>query len=262
MKKVSIVMPAHNEENRIRDILENYLPFFKDLKKKKILDFEAIVVLNNCKDKTKKIVQEYKCSELKILDFKRGGKGFAITEGFKDALKRDSDFIGFVDVDMATPPEAFYDLVKNIKNADGVIANRWDKKSIITVKQTFLRRVLSRGYNIIIRSMFLFPYRDTQCGAKLFRREILKNNVDKLVSSEWGFDVALLFCLKKEAKARIKSIPTIWNDKKESNIDVRRTPVKMFLSAVRLRLVHSPFNFIVRFYRKLPKKLKFHERKY
>lgn len=258
---ISIIIPAHNEEKRIGKILEYYGKFFEEKKRKKeIRDFEILVVINNTQDNTEEVVRKFakRYSEIKLLNFREGGKGFAIIKGFKDALKRDSKLIGFVDADMSTPPEAFYDLIKNIDGYDGVIADRWDKKSIIQ-KQSLLRRFVSRGYNFIVRTFFLFPYKDTQCGAKLFKREVLENNMNKIISSQWNFDVALLFCLRKEANARIKSIPTTWNDERESKINLRRTPVAMLLSAIRLRLIHSPFNFLARFYKKLPKKFRIHE---
>ena len=196
MRKISIIIPAHNEGERISKTLENYLFYFKKLKEENILDFEIVVVLNACNDNTLEVVERFQCNELIILNFQQGGKGFAITEGFKDALTRDSDFIGFIDADGATPPEAFYDLVKNINGYDGIIADRWHKKSVVA-KQTLFRRFLSRGYNFIARSLFLLPYRDTQCGAKVFTREILEKNIYKIVSSQWNFDVAILFCLRK-----------------------------------------------------------------
>ena len=87
MQRVSIVIPAYNEEERIGKTLEEYCKFFR--KKKEII--EILVVLNACKDDTLKIVKRFqkKFKEIRFLDFERGGKGFAIVEGFKDALKRD-----------------------------------------------------------------------------------------------------------------------------------------------------------------------------
>ncbi|MBI2630416.1 glycosyltransferase [Candidatus Pacearchaeota archaeon] len=259
IKKISIVIPAHNEEHRISPTLEAYLKYFKDLKKKKIIDFEIVVVLNACKDNTRKVVEKYKCKELIILEFERGGKGFAVIEGFKDAFKRNSDYIGFVDADMATPPDSFYDLARNIEDVEGVIPNRRDKNSKIIADWDLKRKIISRGFNLIVRTLFLLPHRDTQCGAKLFKREILEKVVPKLGSSEWSFDVDLLFYMRRE-NARIKSIPTVWEDKKGSRINLRGAPVKMFSSIVRLRLIHSPFRFLVRLYTKMPESLKFHHR--
>lgn len=257
---ISIIIPAHNEEKRISKTLENYGKFFKEKKnEKKINNFEIIVVINNTQDKTEGIVKKFfrKYPEIRCLNFKQGGKGFAIIEGFREALKGNPRLIGFIDGDMSTPPSAFYDLVKRIDGYDGIIGDRWNKKSIIK-KQTLIRRFVSRGYNLIIRTLFLFPYRDTQCGAKLFKKEIIEKNIHKLITSNWGFDVALLFCLRKETNAQIISVPTIWNDDKGSKINLKKIPLLMFLSAIRLRLIHSPFKNLVKLYRKLPKQWKFH----
>jgi len=258
MKRLSIIIPAHNEEKRIGYTLEKYCNFFKKSKENNVLDFEILIVINNTRDETEKIVQEFQNEfpEILYLNFGRGGKGFAIVEGFKDALRRNNDLIGFVDADCSTPPEAFYDLIKYIGNADGSIANRRDKRSKVT-PHPILRRILSRGGNFIIRSLFLLPHRDTQCGAKLFKRELIEKVYPKLGSSEWSFDIDLLFYARRE-KAKIKSIPTVWIAKDGSHINLKKTPITVLLSVIRLRLIHSPFNFVIRVYRKLPDKLKFH----
>ncbi len=243
-------------------MLESYGSFFEGKRREKeIDDFEILVVINGTTDRTEEVVKLFskKYSRIRYLNFKEGGKGFAIVEGFKEALKnKGNELIGFVDGDLSTPPEAFYDLIKKVNRYDGIIANRWDKKSIVTPKQSFLRRFVSRGYNFGVRTLFLFPYSDTQCGAKLFKRDILEKNVTKFGKSKWGFDIVLLYCLKKESHARIISIPTIWHDEAGSHINLKKTPIMMLASAVRLRLSHSPFNFIVRLYRKLPDKIKMH----
>jgi len=258
----SIVIPAYNEEKRIGKMLESYGHFFGKKEEEKEIDkFEILVVINGTTDKTEEVVKTFskKYPQIKCLNLKEAGKGFAIIEGFRKALEnRKNKLIGFVDGDLSTPPEAFYDLIRNIKEYDGIIADRWDKKSIVTPKQSHFRRFISRGYNLIVRTLFLFPYADTQCGAKLFKREILENNINKFGRSKWGFDIVLLYCLRKESKAKIKSIPTIWRDKVGSHINLKKTPVRMFASALRLRLSHSPFEFIVRFYKKLPGQFKIH----
>ncbi len=256
-ERVSLIIPAHNEEERITKTLESYWQFFKEKKdNEKIKNFEILVVINNTSDRTEEIVKKFskKYPEIRYLNLKEKGKGFAIIRGFKDALTRTNTLIGFIDADMSTPPNSFYRLITEIKNNDGIIANRWDKKSIF--RYSFLKKLRSRGYNYFVRTLFLFQHQDTQCGAKLFKREILEKNIDKIVSSQWNFDVALLFCLKKESHAKIISIPTIWEEKGGSKILSMNTPSRMFISAIRLRLIHSPFNFIVRFYRKLPERLK------
>ncbi|HTY43914.1 MAG TPA: glycosyltransferase [Patescibacteria group bacterium] len=258
MRSLCIVIPAYNEENRIGITLEEYGKYFEEKKKKEeIGDYKILIVLNACKDNTIGVVRnnEKKNKNIIHIEFEQGGKGFAVTEGFKFAIEKKFDLIGFVDADMATPPEAFYDLARKIGNADGIIANRWHKDSNIKIKQTPARILLSRGGNFIIHSMFLLKYQDTQCGAKLFTREMLEKVVPKLGASEWSFDIDLLFYLRRE-KAEIKSIPTTWEDKKDSKINLKKAPMKTLFSVMRLRLVHSPFRFIIRAHSKLPEKWK------
>lgn len=258
MKRVCIVIPAYNEEKRIGKTLEDYGAYFNSKKiTDEVDDFMILVVLNACKDRTLDVVKIHEKYNKNIihLEFEQGGKGFAIVEGFNFAIRNNFDFIGFVDADESTPPESFYDLILSLKNAHGAIADRWNKKSIIKTKQTILRRFISRGFNFIVRSLFLLSYRDTQCGAKIFRRGILEKVVPKLGSSEWSFDIDLLFYMRRE-KARIKSVPTVWEDKKESKLNLKKTPTKMFCSVIRLRLVHSPFKFVVKMHSKLPERFK------
>ena len=67
-------------------------------------------------DVSKEHDAEKKFKEIKLLNFKQAGKGFAIIQGFKYALKdkKNFDLIGFVDSDMSTKPKDFFDLVENI----------------------------------------------------------------------------------------------------------------------------------------------------
>ncbi len=251
--KICIIIPAYNEEKRLGRTLDTYVKFFSQ--KKKEFDFELLVVLNACKDNTLGIVKKYckKYKEIRYLDFERGGKGFAIIKGFEDALKRDNDLIGFVDADMATSPKSFDDLIKNIGISDGIIASRWKKGA----RQNFklIRKITSRGFNFISRSLFLLPYEDTQCGAKIFKRKIIEKIISKITITEWAFDVNVLYEIKKQ-NFRIREHPTIWTDQKKSKLKVIENSIQMFLALMRLRLIHSPFKFIIRLYDKLPKKFK------
>jgi len=238
--RLSVIIPAYNEEKRIMNTLEKYCEFFRNEK----IEFEILVVLNNCKDGTLEIVKnsQKKFKEIIFLNFEKGGKGFAIIEGFKDSLKRGNDLIGFVDADMATPPNAFYDLVTNIKNYDGIIASRWLEKSVVNIKQSFLRRFVSRGFNFFVRTFFLFSYRDTQCGAKLFKRKIIEQIGEEIKLTEWAFDINLLYLCKKN-KFKIKEIPTIWNDVADSKIrSIPKVSFQMFSGILRLRLIYSPLS--------------------
>lgn len=252
IKNLCLVIPAHNEEKRIGKTLEEYCKFFRNKKKQKaIKNFEIVVVINNTQDKTEEVVKKMqkRYKQLRYLNFKIGGKGFAVIEGFKYALKKNFDLIGFVDGDLATPAVAYYELIEKIDNYDGAIASRYIKGSIINPKPTWQRYIASRVFNFLIRSLLMMPYRDTQCGAKIFKKEALKKNIEYFRISKWAFDVDVLYQLRRKGH-RIKEVPTIWSDQKYSKINLGKCGLEMFLAIVRLRLLNSPFKEFIRIYEK------------
>jgi len=159
----------------------------------------------------------------------------------------DADYIGFVDADMSTPPKAFYDLYEKINSNDGIIASRWSKGSIVSPKQPLMRRIASRSFNLIVRILFGLKLMDTQCGAKLFTKKSIKTVVGELSTMRWAFDVDLLYQLKRHG-FKVIEIPTEWHDDPNSRLNVKKASIEMFLALARLRLIYSPFKFIVRCY--------------
>lgn len=249
MFKLSIIIPAYNEEKRIENTLKSYSEYFENLRENKILAYEILVVINNTTDKTEEIVQKLqrKNEKIRYICLKRGGKGHAITEGFKETLKGNSDLIGFVDADMSTSPFAFHELVKKIDGFDGIIASRYMKRARVSPKQTWQRVIVSRIFNFILRILFLFSYKDTQCGAKLFKRRPLENVLPLLTFSKWAFDVDLLYGFRRKGY-KIRETPTIWADRSDSKINFMKAGPWMALGVIRLRILNSPFRRFAKVY--------------
>lgn len=242
--KLSIVIPACNEEGRIGRMLDEYLPFFQTRYGQ---DVEILVVINGSSDGTEQVVKDYKerYSRLDyIVDAGRIGKGGAVMLGFKRAQ---GDLSGFVDADGSTPPEAFEELVANIGDDDVIIASRWASGARVSPRQPLKRRIASRGFNLFTRLFFGLKLTDTQCGAKLMRREAILHVMPELGVTRWAFDVDMLFQLRRHGYG-IKEIPTTWHDVEGSQIEIARVSVEMFLALVRLRLVYSPFSWVIKLY--------------
>jgi len=260
VKSISIVIPIRNEEKRIGPTLEAYGKFFSLKKRKEKLDYEIIVVINNTQDSTPEIVKKWskKYKKIRALNFEQGGKGFALIEGFKESLKnKKSELIGFVDGDMATTPEAFYDLIVNFGDDDGIIASRYIAGAHVDPKQSFQRIFVSRIFNLLIKTLFLMPYKDTQCGAKIFKREVIESVVNDLSLSLWAFDVDLLYNVRKRC-FKVREFPTVWSDKAYSTIKFTKAGPRMALSIIRLRIINSPFKSFIRLYNKMPEWMKIH----
>lgn len=239
--KLSIVIPAHNEEHRLPPMLEAYAGYFAE---KYGNEVELIVVPNFCNDRTTEIARGIglRYSQVRVVEeLKRVGKGGAVMLGAKSA---EGDLIGFVDADGATPPVAFDDLVQKISLDGCIIASRWMKGSDVSPKQPLSRRVASRCFNGLVRSLFGLKLTDTQCGAKLFRREVILPVLRNLGVTNWAFDVDMLFQAKRLG-ASIREIPTVWHDVAGSKIEIGRSSVNMVVALVRLRMFYSPLRFMI-----------------
>lgn len=240
MQKLSIIIPAHNEEQRIKKTLETYRSFFAERKKLQILDYEVVVVLNACSDNTLGVVRDIQkqWNNCLMLDLHEGGKGLAIKAGFLDALRRSNDVIGFVDADMATSPAAFYALIEQMNGADGVIASRYRPDSVIFPPRPWIKRWGSKVfYESLITLLFGMRYSDYQCGAKVFKREIIAKVAPLLTVKQWAFDVELLYLCKQHGFI-IKEVATEWHDQAGSKLRIS-SGFKMLAELVRVRLRHK-----------------------
>lgn len=240
MQKISIIIPAYNEEKRIKRTLQAYTTYFNRLKDELLLDYEIVVVLNGCTDDTIGVVQEMQKVSFECLyvDLKEAGKGLAIKEGFLDALKRKNDLIGFVDADMATLPQAFYDLVQHIDNADGIIASRYMEGAKIYPPRPWLKRWGSRLiYEPLVRLLLGINYKDFQCGAKLFKRDVVQRIAPLMTMKQWAFDAEILYLCKKFG-FNIKEYPTEWHDQAGSKLNYA-SGMRMLGSIIKLRWRHS-----------------------
>ncbi|HLW72523.1 MAG TPA: glycosyltransferase [Candidatus Babeliales bacterium] len=218
MMKLSIIIPAYNEEKRIEKTIRAYHKFLSE----KNMPFELVIALNGCKDNTIGVVERIRNdltpNTIFIIDMQQAGKGLALKAGFADALVRNNDLIGFVDADMATSPEAFYDLVINLGNNDGIIASRYMPGAQISPPRPAYKRYGSRIiYEPLVWLLFGLSYYDLQCGAKLFKRAVLEKINSQLTVTQWAFDAELLYLCKK-AGYTVKEIPTVWRDQEGSKL--------------------------------------------
>ena len=220
---ISIIIPAHNEAQRIKKTIEHYDAFFRHQSSTLIKRYEFVVVLNGCTDATKDVIGSisHTIQTLYVVDLPQAGKGLAISAGFSHALGRDNDLIGFVDADMATSPHAFYTLVEQLGTADGIIASRYMPGARIYPPRPRIKRWGSRLiYEPLIRLLFGIHYYDYQCGAKLFKRHVIEKITPQLTTMQWAFDVELLYLCRRH-HFQIKEVPTEWHDQAGSTLKIK-----------------------------------------
>ncbi|MBI2076290.1 MAG: glycosyltransferase [Candidatus Aenigmarchaeota archaeon] len=224
----SLIIPAYNEEDGIRKILTNYSKYFK----KHLTNYEIIVVCDGA-DKTVDIVRDIKRGNRKIrlLVFnKRLGKGGAVYAGFNAAK---GSIIGFTDADLSVSPEDYFKLIKTINGHDCAIASRRAIGSKISTNRPLSIRVASVVFNKLVNLMFNLGVKDTQCGAKVLKKETYNKIKNKLKLTFFEFDVELLWRLKRNGY-KIKEIPIVWSHGKQSKTYLRNSP-RLLFSLLKLR---------------------------
>jgi len=238
--KLSIIVPAHNEQDRIARMLDDYSSLFGKTYGK---DFEIIVVLNACTDNTLKVVRdiEAKHHQIRHLDYEEGGKGIALIEGFKHAR---GDIVGFTDADGSTSAKEFLKIIRNIDGFDGAIGSRWIKGSKVSPKQPLSRRIAGRAFYILVRVLFGLNFKDTQCGAKAFKKDAMKKILPHLKVKKWAFDIDLLYQAKR-ANLIIKEVPIEWKDEQGSKLKIFKTSYEMGKTILHLRLKYSFLNLAI-----------------
>ena len=203
--ELSIIVPAYNEQDRIKPTLEEYLSSFSGTHKGQ---FEIIVVLNGCHDSTREVVASIQGSsqEVVLIEFENPlGKGGAIIQGMNSAQ---GSLIAYVDADNMVGAKETQKLIAALKKSDIAIADRFNGNQIGNT-QPLIRRVISVCSRIWIKSFLGLPYSDTQCGAKAFKAVAWNKISAKVAETGWAFDLEVLAVAKK-FNFSVAEIPVEW----------------------------------------------------
>lgn len=227
---VSLVIPAHNESRRITSTLHMYGSALWDRYGSRA---EIIVVANGCEDDTVPVVRRFEAAPvpIRVVDVAdRIGKGGAIRVGFRAA---EGDAVVFADADGATTPASLMTLMDDLDEHDVVIGSRRLPDSVLLRRQGVVRRAGSQAFNLAVRLLFGLQYRDTQCGAKAFRRDAARRLSGIVEENHWTFDVDLLLSARNLG-LRIAERPVVWADVQGSHVKVLPTAVQVLQSLSRI----------------------------
>lgn len=235
----TLIIPAYNEEEVIGKSLEEVCDFISTRQ----LNWKVVVSIDG-NDGTDSIVSSYSAKFPFISMMKsnaRGGKGAAI----KRVLKAiNSDYVILMDADRSMAFQNVIDNLHFLQEYDGIIFSRYNGSNRIP----FIRRFLSKGFNVLVHVSLGISIRDTQSGYKAFKSDNFIKSMRKVGSTNTFFDVALLFFLKQE-KARVKEVESFYNHRGESKFHPIGEVIGQGVSLAAFRIRHS------RFYKYVPKNL-------
>jgi glycosyltransferase involved in cell wall biosynthesis len=230
---LSIVIPAWNEEDRLARTLDRYLPSLES----RSVPFEVIVVVDGVGDRTAEVAASYSDRKVRVLRFPtKLGKGGAVLAGIQEARY---EYVGYLDADGPITPKAMYGLVGDLAVVDCVVASRWVRGSSGAHAEPLFNRLAGRVWNFLTRSLLFLPLRDTQCGAKFFRRSVIQPLLKTVTLTNRAFDVDFLYHVRKSGHV-IREVPVVWTHDRATRMPIGRAIPVMFVSLLGVRLMNTP----------------------
>ncbi|MCL5667246.1 MAG: glycosyltransferase family 2 protein [Patescibacteria group bacterium] len=230
MNKLSIVIPAYNEEQRIEHTLRDVAEFLKTQN----FNYEILVVNDGSKDNTAEVVRnlEQSIPKLRLVDNKENhGKGWVTKQGMLEAA---GDVRLFMDADNSTKVEEILKMLPLFEQGyDIVIGSRRIVGSKIAVHQPWIRDFQGSVFRLIVHTLVPLGVTDSQCGFKAFSAKASQSVFPLQRIYRWAFDVEIL-ALARKMKFNIKEVPVTWVNDADSHVKFSGK-VHMLLEVLEIR---------------------------
>jgi len=229
---LAVIIPAYNEEDRMRPTLERVAEYFGG----QPYTWSVTVVSDGSTDSTCTIVREFAATHpaFALIDAAPNrGKGHAVRQGM---LQVEGDYLLFSDADLATPIEEIEKLLPQVVAGrfDLAIGSRPLKESNLEIRQPFYREFAGRAFNAAVQLMAIRGIKDTQCGFKVFRRDVARDIFSRCKLNGFGFDFESLM-IACDLGYSIDEVPIRWRHQEGSKVRLVRDGLRMLRDLVGLR---------------------------
>jgi dolichyl-phosphate beta-glucosyltransferase len=231
MLELSIIIPAHNEQNCLEGTVKEYAQWCRVQK----FSWEIILVDSCSQDKTSDIIKQFneEMEEIKCTSIKIGGKGSAIKKGLSKAKGK---YILFTDADCSVLPDDINILMVHLKkDSDIAIGNRHISES--NVDRSFARNSISKSINFLTSIYLKTNITDHFCGFKLFTAEVARKIFYMQRIKGFSFDPEILFIAKKLGY-KITEAPITWKEKPDSKLHFFSI-FKIIFDILRIKKLHK-----------------------
>ncbi len=239
-KKFSIIIPAYNEEKRIKPVLDDIVDYITVNR----LNWDVILAIDG-NDGTEALAKKFlsRYDNIRVVRAAgRSGKGGSIKRSL-NLVK--SDFVILMDADNSIPFSTIISNLNLISEFDCIIFSRYTA-SMNEIPP--VRRMISRGFNWLLRLSLDLNVRDTQSGYKIIRTIPFKKAMRKVSVTNTFFDVAMLYHMSKD-DVRIKEVEVRYDHKDGSKFHPLGEVIGQGTSLLAFRIRYS------RFYKFIPNEL-------
>lgn len=233
-KQINIVLPVYNEEKRMREGLNILLGY---LLKNPNINYVITILDNGSTDKTSEISEEYCKMNRRIIYQHIEERGVGIA--FKRAVEiNDSDFIGYMDIDMSTDINALgvtYKILTEDESVDIVNASRYSKESQV-IGRTKIRNFISYVWVFILKKTLHMKSNDSICGFKFFRKDVITHLLNESSQSEYGWFLIIEVIIWAERLGfHIYELPVKWTFNEQTKVKIWKVTINYLRGVKRLR---------------------------
>jgi len=229
-QSISVVIPAYNEEKRLASTLSSvfqYLDARSD-------NFEIVVVDDGSHVSTPDLVETFakQYPQVRLISYAPNkGKGFAVRTGMLSATK---DLVLMNDADGATNIAEIERLLNALEQGAQIAIGSRAKKSddgSTSVKAHLHRKYIGNTFNLIVQSLLLPGFADTQCGFKLFTRDVVQDIFAVSHLNGFAFDVEILY-IARLRRYKTQEIPINWTNITGSKVNVFVDSPRMLVDVI------------------------------
>lgn len=233
MTSVEVVVPVYNEEQA----LPRSIPVLREFLAGDAFPYEWRILIadNASKDGTPdaaRRLEEQFPGEVAYVRIEEKGRGRALKRTWGDSPM---EIVSYMDVDLSTGLEAFPALIAAIAEEGNDVAVGSRLLPASRVKRSLGRRLLTRGYSLIIKALFSTRFSDAQCGFKAVQAGVARRLIPLIEDNNWFFDTELLI-LAERAGYRLKEVPVAWVEDFDTRVNVPKTVAEDLLGLARMRL--------------------------
>lgn len=231
LEKICLVIPCYNEANRL-----DFGEFSK------CGDNLFFLFVNDCStDSTLDLLKKNLNKNMFLLNLEKNhGKGEAVRRGMLHIQSMPEfnqvDWVGYWDADLATPLAELnnFILFKNTfyPKAEAIFGSRIVRMGSL-IKRSYKRSIMGRFFATFVGITLGIVAYDSQCGAKLFRRDIINKYFKEPFISRWIFDVEILLRMRQKNVAEYPLFE--WEDVSGGSLKIASTVVPVLRDIMRLR---------------------------
>jgi putative flippase GtrA len=215
---LDVVIPVYNEQAALADSVYRLHRHLRD-------DFPfpaRITIADNASvDDTPRIAQELaaELTDVRVVRLEQKGRGRALHAVWATS---DAPVLAYMDVDLSTDLAALAPLVAPLISGHSDVAIGTRLRRGARVVRGPKREIISRCYNLILKSTLAAGFSDAQCGFKAIRADVAQRLLPHIADTGWFFDTELLV-LAERTGLRIHEVPVDWVDDPDSRVDIVAT---------------------------------------